>query len=48
MNLLGPILIDVGWSETVKGAMFNSMLSVAHDSLVNPVIYDLAIINATG
>lgn len=44
--MLGPLLIDVGWSDMVKGAMFNSMMSVGHDSLANPVIYDLAVSNA--
>jgi hypothetical protein len=46
VNMLGPLLIDVGWSDMVKGAMFNSMMSVGHDSLQNPVIYDLAVGNA--
>ena len=45
-NMLGPILIDVGWSETVHGLMKSNLALAAQDSLQSPTMYDLAITNA--
>jgi hypothetical protein len=45
-NMLGPILIDVGWSEMVHSLMKSNLAWAAQDSLQSPTMYDLAITNA--
>lgn len=46
LNMLGPILVDVAWSDQIKDAGFTALKDAAHDSLQSPFIYDLAVTNA--
>jgi hypothetical protein len=44
--MLTPVMVNVGWSDMVKQVMFSTMVRTGHNTLQNPVIYDLAIDNA--